>query len=276
MVLRMTSVDILILGAGWTSQFLIPQLKDASLTFAATTTTGRDDTIPFSFNPDSSDVEPYRKLPAAKTVLITFPLKGAGQSKLLTSLYRKVHGEDNNWIQLGSTGIWNTEDWNDETSDYDTENLRAVAEDELMASVDGCVLNLAGLYGAARQPKNWLSRVIKSKEQLKAKGALHLIHGEDVAQAIIAVHGKFTKRKRWIISDMRTYDWWALTLDWAATTSYVTEDGVQLDYQKLVRDLMVEEGVRALPRDTDKLGRKVDSRKFWNEFEITPRQSITK
>ena len=37
----MQQVDLLILGAGWTSSFLIPLLKERNFTFAATTTDGR-------------------------------------------------------------------------------------------------------------------------------------------------------------------------------------------------------------------------------------------
>jgi hypothetical protein len=102
-MLRLKSVDLLILGAGWTSHFLIPLLKDESISFAATTTTGHDLTIPFKFDPDPTDTTPYQQPPSAKTVLVTFPLKGLGQSKLLTSLYRSVHGNANFWTQLGST-----------------------------------------------------------------------------------------------------------------------------------------------------------------------------
>src|SRR5437763_604092 len=111
-MLRPKSVDLLILGAGWTSQFLIPLLKKNSIFFAATTTTGHDETIPFRFDPDSDDTTPYKHLPSANTILITFPLKCLGQSKRLTSLYRSVHGDMNFWVQLGSTGIFTGPQWN--------------------------------------------------------------------------------------------------------------------------------------------------------------------
>jgi hypothetical protein len=122
----------------------IPLLKDESISFAAATTTGHDLTIPFKFDPDSTDTTPYQQRPSTKTVLVTFPLKGLGQSKLLTSLFHSVHGNASFWIQLGSTGIFTAPHWNDYSSPYDTTNVCAISEDELR-ELGGCVLDLTGL-----------------------------------------------------------------------------------------------------------------------------------
>jgi hypothetical protein len=282
-MLRLKSVDFLILGAGWTSQFLIPLLKKEAISLGATTTTGRDGTIPFKFDPGSDDTTPYKQLPSAKTVLVTFPLKGTGQSKLITSLYRSVHGESNFWIQLGSTGIFSAPHWNDHTSPYDETNARAVAEDELRA-LGGCVLNLAGLYGGERDPKNWVTRVAKTKDQVKAKLALHMVHGEDVARATV---GTYWKRegmggKRWLVTDLRVYDWWDLIQDWGAEVQQrlAERDGEEaaeaLEYTKWVGELMLEGGVRSLPRAAEGLGRVLDSRAFWEEIGEWPSQGRVK
>ncbi|KAI4179357.1 MAG: hypothetical protein L6R41_007889, partial [Letrouitia leprolyta] len=187
--------DLLILGAGWTSTFLLPLLKSHHFTFAATTTNGHpipdlSKTIPFRFDPASSDEEPYRRLPSATSILITFPLKGKGQSTNLVEMYNSVHAqgkEDRKWIQLGSTGVWKGEGWHDRHSPIDMDNQRGVAEEELLSlcGKQACVLNLAGLWGGVRQPKNWISRVAKSKEDVKGKGALHLVHGEDVGRGVL-------------------------------------------------------------------------------------------
>jgi hypothetical protein len=110
---RPTNVDVLILGAGWTSTFLIPLLKKERLTYEATTTTGRDGTLKFKFQHDDRDEakDQWVALPVAKTILITFPLKETGDSVYLTKCYECSHGhkEDNpayQFIQLGSSGIW--------------------------------------------------------------------------------------------------------------------------------------------------------------------------
>lgn len=271
----MNEVDLLILGAGWTSTFLIPQLSDTDITYAATTTSGRDATIPFKFDPESGDAEPYKRLPAAKTVLITFPLVGHGQSKSIVGLYRSVHGARNNWIQLGSTGIYNKvpDDWSDEDAHYNKEDKRAIAEDELR-SLHGCVLCLAGLYGGERVPARWLPRIVKSKDDIKKRGAVHFIHGEDVAQAIIATHQNFTPGKRWIVSDLRVYDWYDLIMSFSSMTESSMsqeEKMTQQQYAKWVGELMMEEDIRALPRDVSSLGRKLDSRRFWAFHGLLPR-----
>jgi hypothetical protein len=278
-------VNILILGAGWTSTFLIPLLQRNKISYAATTTTGRDGTLPFKFDPSSDDASQFARLPSAKTVLITFPLKGKGQSSQLVKLYSTTHGggDKPNFIQLGVTSVWTSSTWNDESSPYDQSNSRAVAEDELMGCAEASVLSLAGLYGGARQPRDWVDRVVKSKADLKAKGALHVIHGEDVARAIIALHSKFAPGKRWLLCDMHVYDWWDLVQDWAIQTLGAVESGKaggvskdtvtrQSELLAWVGELMVEENVRALPRDTSSVGRRLDGRGFWYHMGIWPTQ----
>lgn len=272
---QMNEVDLLILGAGWTSTFLIPQLSDTDITYAATTTTGRDATIPFKFDPESGDAEQYKRLPAAKTVLITFPLRGHGQSKTLVGLYRSVHGARNNWIQLGSVGIYNKlpNDWSDDDAPYDKDDARAIAEDELR-SLHGCVLSLAGLYGGERVPSRWLPRIVQSKDDVKKRGAVHFVHGEDVARAIIATHRNFTPGKRWIIGDLRVYDWYDLIMSFSSMNGESMskqEQENQDQYAKWVGELMKEDGIRALPRDAGVLGRKLDSRGFWLHHGLWPR-----
>ena len=96
------ALDILVLGAGWTSTFLLPLLKTHHLTHATTTRSGRGASIPFTFAPDSTALGPYTHLPLAKTVLITFPLQGTGQSRLLTELYARTHAHaevPTRWVQ---------------------------------------------------------------------------------------------------------------------------------------------------------------------------------
>lgn len=103
---------LLILGAGWTSTFLIPLLQTHNITYTATSRPARPkpDTIPFEFDPTLDDPEPFRGLPKAQTVLITFPIKIKGGSERLVRLYEETHKEDEGiqtrYIQLGSTGIW--------------------------------------------------------------------------------------------------------------------------------------------------------------------------
>lgn len=104
-------VDILILGAGWTSTFLIPLCVDRQVSYAATSRPARPTpgTVPFEF--DEHDAHPDRgqfaALPGASTVLITFPIDASGASERLVRLYEETHaGAKPRFVQLGSTGIW--------------------------------------------------------------------------------------------------------------------------------------------------------------------------
>ncbi|KAL8804784.1 MAG: hypothetical protein Q9182_002376 [Xanthomendoza sp. 2 TL-2023] len=299
----MHRTDLLILGAGWTSAYLIPVLNHHRISYSATTRDGRHvhdkPTIPFTFDPRSDDLVPYRRLPRADTVLIVFPLRGKGQSGKLVEMYNEAHnnreginrfassegacgtvtegsiGSSTRWIQLGSTGVWKGEGVLDHYSPVDLENPRAVAEEELLAVVGekACILNLAGLWGGERQPRNWVSRVAKSKEDVRGKGALHLVHGDDVARAVVGAlrHWEGVGGKRWIVDDLRTWDWWDLILGWAGRGE--GEDGMA-EYGEWVVELMGEEGVRALPRGREVLGRCLDGRGFWKAVAMVPEKSL--
>lgn len=104
-----TPVDLLILGAGWTSTFLIALCTERGVTYAGTSRAGRDGTIKFAFDPESDDPTPYTALPDARTVLITFPIDKPGASQRLVQLYnqtRVIQESEPRFIQLGTTSIW--------------------------------------------------------------------------------------------------------------------------------------------------------------------------
>ncbi|KIW12367.1 hypothetical protein PV08_09644 [Exophiala spinifera] len=327
MTLRMNSspsqkVTLLVLGAGWTWQFLQPQLKQADITHAATTTTGREGTIQFKFDGETADPEQFRKLPTARYVLVTFPLRGRGLSSKLQQLYSETHppsrpGEQQQqqqqqqhaltkWIQLGSTGIYTGQDWNDSSSPVDTSNERCVAEDELI-ELGGCVLNLSGLYGGGRDPRNWVGRVAQTKDALSRKGALHLIHGQDVSRGIVALVKADTDMdtsndddddssssssttttttrlfgRRWIVTDCCVYDWWGLVWEFMGDPSRESapanvENAVEkAKYRRWLAELMDENKLNALPRPTSQLGKKLDSRDFWKAVGILPEKALAR
>jgi len=301
------AVDILILGAGWLSNFLIPLCQERSIAHAATTRSGRDSTIAFNFNPDSNDVEPYKVLPDALTVLITFPIEKAGASARLIGLYQSSGSSSETrscarFIQLGATNIWdgtrknagltihpvqNNLKWYDRHSPF-LHNERANAENETLALSPGIpttVLNLAGLWGGSRSMRNWVGKVAPSKEVLRNKGSLHMIHGLDVSRAVLAVHANFSRAsgQRWILTDGRVYDWWDLASAWgsnptpgASIQDLESTGGINDSEEgrgaqaRWVRELMHEQDVRALPRNIGLLGRALDSRDFWFEFGLSP------
>ncbi|KAH8827698.1 hypothetical protein DL96DRAFT_1599988 [Flagelloscypha sp. PMI_526] len=282
-------LDFLILGSGWTSTFLIPLLKSSQLSYAATTRSGGNDTIPFAFDVDieRSELETrFRSLPDAHTILITFPIVKSGASKLLVELYSStragtVNHRDIRFIQLGTTSMWGStphrgnqirtktsHQWFTRHSSF-SETDRSKCETEFLSlpNAHTTVLNLSGLYGGARHPKNWIPKVASTKDIVRLKGSLHLLHGDDLAKAIVAVHQHFSRAsgQRWILTDLRVYDWWEviLTLDEEENTQRPT----------WIRELMNEpDGPRALPRPVEDLGRALDSREFWQVFDVVPRQ----
>ncbi|KAL7267514.1 hypothetical protein RUND412_009894 [Rhizina undulata] len=265
------AVDFLILGAGWTSTYLIPELTANNITFASTNRSGTTGSLPFTFDPDSSDPTPFTILPSAKTVLITFPIRGPGGSETILRLYSETHGDVNpNFIQLGSTGIWGKQGgYNDRHSPIDTSDARGIAESELLA-LGGCVLNLSGLWGHSRDPKNWVRRVAPTRDAIAQKTSLHLIHGLDVARAIVAVHRDFTPGERWMLTDLRVYDWWDLAAAWGAGG----EDGDRGNQAEWVMELMQEWDVRSLPRPVEMLGRALDGCEFWRRFRLMPKMAL--
>ncbi|KAF7424020.1 hypothetical protein PC9H_009320 [Pleurotus ostreatus] len=309
---RSQAVDILVVGAGWTSTFLIPICEARGLTHAATSRSGRNGTIRFEFNQElglgsgggstggegnheaengggnqgeaaasgvgdvhRDDEEGFARLPQAQTVLITFPITKPGAVARLVRTYMRLHvpeGSSAQFIQLGATSIWdNLHRWCDRRSPY-TRTDRAASEDELLAIGNGTVLNLAGLWGGKRDTRNWVGKVAPTKEALRNKGSIHMIHGHDVARAILAVHANFDKAagQRWILSDGRVYDWWDLASAWGVRDSPSGDRG---PHPLWVLELMQEAGVRGLPRDVSLLGRALDSRDFWVTFGLTPEKA---
>mgnify|MGYP006886188722 CR=1 FL=1 len=146
---------------------------------------------------------------------------------------------------------------------------------------------LAIPQGGSRNPINWFTRIAPTPEALEAKGSLHLLHGLDLARAIIAVHlapslptcssadvEKGTGQ-RWIVSDLRVLDWWDLASAHptgpSAPPPAASAAGERSPDRALwVQDLMRKHGVRALPRTPQELGRAIDAREFWDAFGLMP------
>ncbi|PNS19268.1 hypothetical protein CAC42_2445 [Sphaceloma murrayae] len=307
----MQEIDLLILGAGWTSTFLVPLLQSSSLTYALTTTDGRsagsDNTIRFKYDPSAEDQSYFASLPAARYVLVTFPVKGTADANKLVDSYVDTHprvAESVRWIVLGSTGIWQkgsrytgvektsdagsrqrTEEshWLDRYSPYDRENERAIAEEAYLGR-GALVLNLSGLWdGEKRDPKNWVERVATTKEAVEGKTSLHMVHGVDVGRALLAIVQAWEKDRgtdeckrvhgqRWMLTDGFVYDWWALFAGWAdvGSSSEVAGQPQPSKQSQWVYELMNETGVKALPRSVEQLGRCYDSREFWTTFGLGP------
>jgi hypothetical protein len=261
--------DILVLGKGFTGTYLFNLAQTRGLQVAATTTSGRDATIRFEFDPLNPSLEAFSRLPRAKTLVVTFPLSKAQGTAAMMDTYHKTHLIDGEalkpqWILLGSTRPWSKpspgKTWITvhDPIDPQSDPLRMEAEQEFL-NRKGCVLNLAGLWGGPRQPRNWLKMVAASKDSVSKKTSVHLIHGEDVAHAVLAVHDHFTPGKRWLLTDERVYDWFDLIYAWGSEQQ-----------RQWVQELMEEQGIPGLPRSVNQLKRALSSRDFWEHFKLSP------
>lgn len=313
-------VDLLILGAGWTAEYLISYIENhrPSLSYRTTNTTGagKFDSIKFNFDPtrpdqSSNDLNQFNSLPNSYSILISFPIKDPGASQFLLDSYARSRKstcpdfkpEYLNIIQLGSSGIFDggpTLDstgwdgpgkfqagstWIDRHSPYDLKNARAQSEDEMLKlnnDTPACwsetkfrttVLNLCGLWGGNRSIRKYVSKVAPTKEGLRSKSSIHMIHGLDVARAIVAVLDRFSLAagQRWILTDQRVYDWWDLASAWGQSSVENRDTEVTIGPQaQWVNELMLESNTRALPRPPIELGRALDSREFWTTFGLSP------
>lgn len=127
------------------------------------------------------------------------------------------------------------------------------------------------------------------------QGSVHFIHGIDVARAILAVHYNFSHAvgQRWLLTDARVYDWWDLASAWGTNTNtssraerkeneisstdaaiHNCETQMAGPQREWVKELMIEQGIRALPRDINALGRALDSRDFWESFGLFPVKAL--
>jgi hypothetical protein len=280
-------VDILVLGAGWLYQFLYPLLEASSIAQAATTTTGRDGTLPLKFDPSQPDRVQFDALPTARVVLITFPVQGAQALTLLLDLYassRPITPTSTPFfVLLGSSGSYSGPGWHDRHSPTSQPpSARWEAEVELLRK-GGCVLNLSGLMGEpVRDGRIWTRAILalKTDEEVWAKGSVHFISGDDVARAIVACfraatgHAKEMENvrgQRWLLTDLRVYDWWTLIWDNAHKLDSNTDDGSPRSFRDIISRGMQRDGVRALPRNGEALAwRMLDAREFWHTFGLTP------
>lgn len=98
--LSTNGVNLLILGAGWLSHFLIPLLDSSNLTHAATSRSGlTPDTIVWNLG------DSVEGLPRAQTVVVMFPINEWEDLKCLVEAYENTQGECM-WILIGSTRGW--------------------------------------------------------------------------------------------------------------------------------------------------------------------------
>ncbi|KAI8074596.1 hypothetical protein BC940DRAFT_46556 [Gongronella butleri] len=264
---------LLILGCGWTGDFLVELLGD-TVPFACTTRDGRPVGNKATIAWTLSHPVDVSSLPLATTVVITFPVKEPALLTELVRSYEAHHGTTStHWVQLSSTRPFAGPGPHRRNAALDTskDTGRMPAEQVLLDQHNGSVLHLAGLWGGQRQPRNWVNR-FKSTDALLGKvqvRQLHLIHGKDVARAILAVHQQqpFQPGQRWIVSDGGCYDWLRIFQAWGTD-----------EQKKEIQDLLDKEqpgaSIDALVAAGGVIPR-LDASEFWQAHHLEPTEFLS-
>ena len=170
----MSAVDYLILGHGYTAQFLSQTIKNPEPD-AQQVSTSRSDSNFHYF--DLEDPEIWDQLPQAKVTFWTFP---PSPLDLVKNFYNENKSKLGKLVVIGSTSAFKTESPHqdvDEQTPFDTSVERAEAEEFLKNN--GAVLVMSsGIYGPNNNPVNWVTNGYVGKSEK----FVNMIHVEDLAQ----------------------------------------------------------------------------------------------
>jgi hypothetical protein len=144
-----SALPILILGLGWTGQFLTELLVSLHIGYATTTRDGRNNTIKWSL-PTVCDSIDVSLLPSAKTVLVTFPVMQPECMTMLIDAYETLHGSRVQWILLSSTRPYVGCPANRHTPLDRSKDTGRMGAEDVIVKHGGSVLHLSGLWGDQR------------------------------------------------------------------------------------------------------------------------------
>ncbi|KAJ2332812.1 hypothetical protein GGH91_006081 [Coemansia sp. RSA 2671] len=268
---------VLVLGQGFVGKYLADLLSTHGVEYTSTTTSGRDNTLKWCASDDAA------LLPAAETVVVTFPLQGQAEARRLTTEYlhhhRKAHGDAYSpfWVYLGSTRPFKeTPSTRHTKPDLSAGGSRVEAEEYIIGN-GGCVLNLAGLWGGDRVPEKW-ARFYGTKDKLRERlkdRSLHLVHGADVARAIYAIVTSTDRAARfagrWLVSDDTVYD---------ALQIFIGAEHIRGFVEELLSETEVRELLSATRIDDIAVGpsavtRRIDASHFWSQLQLKPKYLYT-
>jgi hypothetical protein len=142
-----TTLPMLILGLGWTGQFLSSLLLSQNMNYAATTRDGRNHTISWSLNCSQVDVS---ALPFAETVLVTFPVMQPECMSDLMDKYQEKHAKTPQWVLLSSTRPFVGNPANRHTPLDKSKDTGRMGAEDVVIQRGGSVMHLAGLWGDQR------------------------------------------------------------------------------------------------------------------------------
>ena len=270
--------DLLILGLGWQGSFIHDYwAKSLGKKVEATTRDGRSNTIKWAFDPSlAQDLDFWKVLPVARAVIVTFPLPTEESGSLIIKMYTALAKLSSpsaapSFILLGSTRAFHGvagNPWCNRQGPLNNADSRIRAENWFLQT-GGVVLNLAGLWGGQRQPQNWIAdKIAPTKEALALKKTVHLVHGLDVARLTYAVTQDMTPGQRWLVTDLRVYDWWDLILN-------IDEGNGKEERRAWIQELMETSKSRSTPRNIEvEMDRAIDSKETWLRFKLLPSETL--
>ncbi|KAJ1680139.1 hypothetical protein EV182_000604 [Spiromyces aspiralis] len=272
-------VELLVLGKGFVGQYVTQYCREMNISCAATTRDGRDGTIqwclPESPSPSSSlssagGVD--AGLPQARAVLLTFPIRQVETMDWLVTAYNSRCDSNVRWIYLGSTRAFTRVPSTRRTApNFEMDPQRLASEERMMKIHNGVVL---------KEPKHW-PRFYKTTESMLCKirdPTLHLIHGMDVARAVVdCLLTRSEGGQRWLLSDGKVYDMLRIiaryptdqTRQLLASAAEADPDAVLGAFGTLDIDWILTYGSDPTARQA-KLTRRIDPDDFFLEFGFTP------
>ena len=198
--------SFLILGYGYTSSFLVPQLSVA-YPDAEILTTSRSQPKMLHFNLDRPST--WKNLPDCGTLIWTFPPKPFMQVQAFSDFYK---GRYKKALVIGSTSSLTVEQPNqrvDETTPLDFSLERARCE-ELLRKQGFRLLLSSGIYGPGRNPLVWIKRdMVGISDKL-----VNMIHVNDLCQFIIKSIEMTQPGTLLIASDNNPQSWRTLIRYW--------------------------------------------------------------
>lgn len=144
-----SALPMLILGLGWTGQFLAELLASSQIGYAATTRDGRNNTIQWSL-PSVCDSIDTSMLPLAKTVLVTFPVMRPECMSSLINAYETKYGSGVQWILLSSTRPYVGCPANRRTPLEKSKDTGRMGAEDVVVKHGGSILHFSGLWGNQR------------------------------------------------------------------------------------------------------------------------------
>ena len=146
-----TALPMLIVGLGWTGQYLAEHMTTVHMNYAATTRDGRNNTIAWSLPSDNCNQNmDVSSLPFAHTVLVTFPVMQPECMHALMDAYQLQHKQTSQWILLSSTRPFDGTPANRHTPLDRSKDTGRMGAEDVIVERGGSVLHLAGLWGGQR------------------------------------------------------------------------------------------------------------------------------